>query len=61
MTSGSYDHTKEKNTNRVAGLMVGDRNYALIQISGKRKNRILDLQFKSKEGKVFFEYQIQQE
>ena len=60
ITSSSYDHTAEKNTYRVPGSMVGDRNYALINVRGKLKERVIELKFKSKKGDVFFTHRIKQ-
>ena len=50
LTSGSYDHTEEPNTLRVEGTMVGVRNYATLEFSGPRKERVLKMTVKDKQG-----------
>ena len=50
LTSGSYDHSEEPNNLRVAGTMVGDRNYGILEITGPRKERSLRLTVKSADG-----------
>ena len=50
LTSGSYDHEDEPNTNRVAGTMVGIRNYGVLNVSGPRKERVLTMTVKDAEG-----------
>jgi len=50
LTSGSYDHLDEPNTLRVEDTMVGIRNYATLQFSGPRKNRIMKVTVKDQQG-----------
>ena len=50
LTSGSYDHENEPNTNREPGTMVGERNYGLLQVTGPRKERSLKMTVKSAAG-----------
>lgn len=50
LTSGSYDHSEEPNTLRVAETMVGQRNYATLNFSGSRKERVLRMEIKDSDG-----------
>lgn len=50
LTSGSYDHSEEPNNMRVAGTMVGDRNYGILEITGPRKERSLRMTVKAADG-----------
>lgn len=50
LTSGSYNHEDEPNTNREPGTMVGIRNYGVINVSGARKERVLTMTVKDAEG-----------
>jgi alkaline phosphatase D len=50
LTSGSYDHSEEPNNLRVAGTMVGDRNYGILEITGPRKERSLRMTVKAADG-----------
>ena len=50
LTSGSYDHEDEPNSNREPGTMVGLRNYGVLNVSGPRKERVLTMTVKDAEG-----------
>ena len=58
--AGSTDRSSEKNTWRVAGSLIQQRNFALLSFSGSFKNRILDIRFHDSDGKPLFSYNIQE-
>jgi alkaline phosphatase D len=58
LTSSSYNNIEEPNTKRVKGTMVGDRNYALLNFSGARKNRILKMSIMNSAGELIWEKSI---
>ncbi|MDF1696625.1 MAG: alkaline phosphatase D family protein [Saprospiraceae bacterium] len=59
LTSGAYDHSSEKNTFRLKeDAIIGENNYAVIEVSGKRKNRKLKVIFKDVKGKKIKEYKL---
>lgn len=55
LTSGSGMHN-EPNTLRVPDSMIGQRNYAVIKVSGKRKERSVRFVFKDSNGKELRQY-----
>jgi len=59
LTSGAYDHSDEKNSFRLKeDAIIGENNYAVIEITGKRKNRKLKVVFKDAKGKKIKEYNL---
>lgn len=54
LTSGSYDHEDEPNTNREPGTMVGLRNYGVLNVAGPRKERVLTMTVKDAEGRALW-------
>lgn len=58
MTSGSYDHSDEPNNFRYKDSMIGENNYAVISIEGKRKERKLTVEFKNKSGKKIKKFKL---
>jgi len=54
LTSGSYDHEHEPNTNREPGTMVGERNYGVLKITGPRKERSLEVTVKNAKGEALW-------
>ena len=54
LTSGSYDHEHEPNTNREPGTMVGVRNYGVLQVTGPRKERSLEVTVKNANGEALW-------
>lgn len=58
LTSGTYDHTSEPNTYRVAGSMIGINNFAKLTVSGPRKGRELHLEYFDANGKSLFKYKF---
>ncbi len=51
LTSGSHASNEEKNDFRIEGTLVGERNYAIIEVTGKRKERQLKITVKGSDGK----------
>ncbi|MEM9050475.1 MAG: alkaline phosphatase D family protein [Bacteroidota bacterium] len=58
LTSGTHKPGDEKNDNRIEGSLINEHNYGLITITGKRKERKLNLQIKSNTGKELWHYEI---
>jgi alkaline phosphatase D len=54
LTSGSYDHEHEPNTNRESGTMVGVRNYGVLKVTGPRKERSLEVTVKNATGEALW-------
>lgn len=50
LTSKTYDHLKEPNNNRIEGTMIGQNNYAILNVKGKRKSRQLSVTFRDVKG-----------
>ena len=59
LTSTSYDHSKEPNTLRVDKTIVGERNFALLTFSGKRKERVLTMKVYDNAGELLWEKRIE--
>jgi alkaline phosphatase D len=60
ITSSTYDHSKEPNSLRVPNTMISERNFAIFNVSGDKKNRKLDVVFKNTQGKVVLEYRFEE-
>ncbi|MEM9544956.1 MAG: alkaline phosphatase D family protein [Bacteroidota bacterium] len=59
MTSGAYDHSDEKNTFRLKkDAIFGENNYAVLEITGKRKKRKLKVTFKDVKVKKLKDYTL---
>ena len=58
LTSGAYDHSNEPNNFRYKESMIGKNNYAVISVSGKRKDRKLTVEFKDSKGKKIKKYKL---
>ena len=61
LTSGSGSSRDEVNRLRVDGTLVVDRNYGLIKVTGKRKERVLTLEVRSTDGKLLWTQRIEAE
>jgi alkaline phosphatase D len=59
LTSRAYDHTNEPNSLRVPGTMVGERNFASLRFSGKRKERVLDITMHNTQGDTLWSHQVE--
>jgi len=58
-TSGVTSYHNAPNPFRVDGTLIEKRNYAIFEIVGPRKDRILNCTIFDKDGKVFWEYKIE--
>lgn len=57
ITSGAGPH-EEDNKNRVEGSMIGQRNFAVINVTGNKEGRKLNLEYKDSNGKSLFTFSI---
>ena len=55
ITSTARDHTEEPNTNRYEEVMIGERNYAKIQVDGPFRKRNLKVSFHNTKGEIIVE------
>lgn len=58
LTAGISVGHPEENPMRIVNSKIDEHNFASITISGKRKERIIGIQFYSSEGKKLFFYEI---
>jgi alkaline phosphatase D len=58
LTSGVAGRGAEDNTLQVEGTLVKDRNYALLEIEGKRRDRNLRISVRDSDNKELWEYSI---
>lgn len=59
ITSGAYDHSDEPNSFRLKDdAIIGKNNYAVLEVSGKLKDRKLKVIFKDVKGKKIKEYKL---
>ena len=58
LTSSSYNNTEEVNNLRVEGTVVAERNYAELNFSGPRKDRVLEMVIKNVDGEVIWSQSI---
>lgn len=59
LTSGAADMSKEKNQFRMEGTIVSERHFAMLKISGSRKERKLSVAYYNNHGDLIFEKPIQ--
>ena len=58
LTSSCSPHPEEPNHHRVPGSMIGQRNYAILSVSGPEDARTCQVTFKDSDGKVLFEHTL---
>lgn len=58
LTSTFYDHSKEPNTFRVEGTIVGERNFAMLTFSGERKDRVMTIRIYNTNGDLLWEKEL---
>ena len=58
LTSGAAHNITEENTNLVEGSLIEERNFAVMTINGKRKNRELNLVYYNSEGKEIYNWKL---
>jgi alkaline phosphatase D len=61
LTAGTHKPKDERSENLVEGTLVYEHNYSLIKVSGPRKNRVLEITVKDKNGKDIWTRIIEQE
>lgn len=59
ITSTTYDHSKEPNSYRVPGSMISERNFAVFKVTGKNKERKLNVVFKNTAGSEVYKYSFE--
>lgn len=57
LNSGGYT-PNENNTNRIAESLITERNFATFQVSGKKEERRLEVQYYDANGKDLWSYQL---
>lgn len=60
LTAGTYSPDKESNTLRVAGTLVTEHNFAVIEVTGKRKERIFTIKILNKDAKELWKQDIKE-
>ena len=60
LTSGTHNPGDEKNDNRIEGSLINEHNYGLLNISGARKERVVNIEIKSASGKSLYSYEIEE-
>ncbi|MBK8700593.1 MAG: alkaline phosphatase D family protein [Saprospiraceae bacterium] len=58
ITSSASPHPEEPNENRVSGSMIGERNYAMIEVTGKGKKRSARISLRNKMGVELYSYEL---
>ncbi|NJN77793.1 MAG: alkaline phosphatase family protein [Saprospiraceae bacterium] len=59
LTAGSNTRAdKENNKNRVAGTVIMEHNFAIVEVTGKRKERVLNVTVYDKDGKELWARKI---
>jgi alkaline phosphatase D len=58
LTSGTHDPRDEGNTNLVQGKRFFERNFGIVNVSGKRKNRTLELTIFDADGTKVWGYTV---
>ncbi len=60
LTSGAATSVTETNENRVEGSLIQERNFAVMRISGKRKERVLELVYYNSQGEIIYQWSLNQ-
>jgi alkaline phosphatase D len=60
LTSGAYNPEKEQNTLRVPNTLVTEHNFAIIEVTGKRKERVMTIKIHNKDGKELWKQEIRE-
>jgi len=58
LTSKTYDHSKENNTLRVPGSIIGVRNFAIVEVTGKRKERTVKVAYYGTDGNEIWSHNL---
>ena len=59
LTATAHKKIKEENDNRVSGSLIKERHFTQISVTGKRKKRIVSVQFFDSNGKSLFQYVLE--
>jgi len=59
LSSSAYDNTKEDNQLRVPGTLIAQRNFATIDFSGPRKERVALISVFDNQGKLLWEHKLE--
>ncbi|MCU0438574.1 MAG: alkaline phosphatase family protein [Raineya sp.] len=60
LTSGTHSPDKETNPLRVPNTLVVEHNFALIEVTGKRKERVMTIKIINKDGKELWKQDIKE-
>jgi alkaline phosphatase D len=60
LTSGTFNPEKETNTTRVPNTLIVEHNFALIEVTGKRKERVMTIKIINKDGKELWKQDIKE-
>lgn len=60
LTSGAYNPEKEQNSLRVPNTLVTEHNFAIIEVTGKRKERVMTIKIHNKDGKQLWKQEIKE-
>lgn len=60
LTSGAASSVTEENENRVEGSLIKQRNFAVMKISGERKERVLELVYYDSNGEELYSWSLNQ-
>jgi alkaline phosphatase D len=52
LTSGAHDAKDEKNTNRIKGTHLANQNFAIAEVSGERKSRVMTISVYDTNGEL---------
>ncbi len=58
LTAGSHSPKKSENNHKVEGTVVGERNFSILSVSGKRKERELAIRVFDVKGEMLWEKKI---
>lgn len=59
LTSGPNTNVTETNETQVEGSLIQERNFAIMNVTGKFRERVLSIQFYNVKGKKIFNYTIE--
>jgi alkaline phosphatase D len=59
LTSRAHRQSEEPNRFRVAGSLLEQRNFVLLEVSGARKERVMMVRFFDSDGALLFEHRIE--
>jgi len=60
LTSGIHNPEKEGNSLRVPNTLVVEHNFAIIEVTGKRKERVMSIKIINKDGKELWKQDIKE-